>query len=245
MLKKLFLKKISSILGIFIVCGFSLTLGAILLRVVYSAFTQPTKPPTDANQELGALTALVGKSTDTAGTATVFGRLGQTTDAAGANTLFGKIAGVGGGGKIIEFENFSKGDSLYSMTTWDSPVGWRWTGDININDPNYWRIYNNGQARVTGGTDVNRYLKISVYANIGAKVSFYMKGNTCNNSQVFIDDSSNLLWSGNGNFDSAFNFNIPVGVHTLVWRYVSWSSCGSDYMEIDWVVLENAVPEKY
>lgn len=64
MLKKIFFKKISSILGLFLVCGFSLTLGAILLRVAFSAFTQPTKSPNDANQELGFLTSLIGKSTD-------------------------------------------------------------------------------------------------------------------------------------------------------------------------------------
>lgn len=81
-IKKIFFKKISSILGLFIVCGFSLTLGAILLRVVYSAvFQQPTQPPTADPHELGALAE----------------KIGNPTDAAGDNTVFGKIAGVSGG----------------------------------------------------------------------------------------------------------------------------------------------------
>ena len=81
-IKKIFFKKISTVLGLFIVCGFSLTLGAILLRVAFSAFTQPTLPPTDANQELGALAD----------------KIGNPGDAAGTDTVFGKVAGIAGGG---------------------------------------------------------------------------------------------------------------------------------------------------
>lgn len=83
MLKKIFFKKVSSILGLFIVCGFSLTLGAILLRVAFSAvFQEPISLPSDDPHDLGTLAD----------------KIGNPGDAAGMNTVFGKIAGVGGGG---------------------------------------------------------------------------------------------------------------------------------------------------
>lgn len=207
-------------MALFIVCGFSLTLGAILLRVAFSAvFQQPTQPPTADPHELGALA----------------GKIGNPGDAAGTDTVFGKIAGVGGGGDIISVESFEGSSFDHSNFFWSQTGGDSWS----VSNGTFGHS-GHGVASIIGMTSGS--LGTAVYMIGDGSISFWLKTRAGYQDFYFNIDLVRQAEIENNWTWTLYSYPLTAGWHTIDFEYAVGTASG--WAGIDDIVLINGLPGK-